>query len=87
MKIPFKKTSESIIISVRVLPRSSRKGIEVVDDGIKVKLTAPPVDGAANEQLIEILSEALGIRKSAFRIIKGMSSKNKVVEVKGVQGT
>ncbi len=86
MKIPFKKTADSIIITIRVVPRSSRKGIEVMGDGIKVKLTAPPVDGAANEQLIEILSEALGIRKSSFRIVRGLSSKNKVVEVKGVQG-
>ncbi len=85
MKIPFKKTSDGIIINVRVLPRSSRKGIEVIDDGIKVRLTAPPVGGAANEQLVEILSETLGIRKSSFRIVKGLSSKNKVVEVKGVQ--
>ncbi len=78
--------SDGVIISVRVQPRSSRKGIEVVGDGIKVKLTAPPVGGAANEQLVEILSETLRIRKSSFRIIKGLSSKNKVVKVTGVEG-
>ncbi len=85
MKIPFKKTADGIIIDVKVLPRSSRKGVEVVDGGLKVRLTAPPVDGAAHEQLVEILSETLGIRKSSFRIIKGLSSRNKVVEIKGVQ--
>ncbi len=85
MKIPFKTTSEGVTINVRVQPRSSRKGIDVVDDGIKVRLTAPPVEGAANEQLIEILSESLGIRKSSFRIIKGLSSRNKVVEIRGVK--
>jgi|MudIll2142460700_1097286.scaffolds.fasta_scaffold01608_7 hypothetical protein len=84
MQIPFKKTSDGIILRVRVLPRSSKKGIEIIPEGLKVKLTAPPVDGAANEQLLEILSEAFGIRRSAFRILKGLSSKNKVVGITGV---
>jgi uncharacterized protein (TIGR00251 family) len=85
VKIPFKKTKDGITINVRVQPRSSRKGIEVMGDTLKVKLTAPPVEGEANEQLVEILSETLGIRKSSFRIIRGLSSRNKVVEVTGVK--
>ena len=84
MQIPFKRTSDGIILMVRVLPRSSKKRIEITPEGLKVKLTAPPVDGAANQQLIEILSEAFGIRRSAFRILKGLSSKDKVVGISGV---
>lgn len=84
MQIPFKKTSDGIILRVRVLPRSSKKRIEIMHEGLKVKLTAPPVEGAANEQLLEILSEAFGIRRSAFRILKGLSSRDKVVEIRGV---
>lgn len=84
MQIPFKKTSDGIILKVRVLPRSSKKGIEITPEGLKVKLTAPPVGGAANEQLLEILSEAFGIRKSAFHILKGLSSRDKLVGVTGV---
>ena len=84
MRIPFTKTSDSIILRVRVLPRSSKKGIEVTPEGLKVKLTAPPVGGAANEQLVEILSEAFGIRKGAVRILKGLSSKDKVIGIMGV---
>ncbi|HXX80644.1 MAG TPA: DUF167 domain-containing protein [Thermodesulfovibrionales bacterium] len=83
MQIPFKKTSHGIILKVRVLPRSSKKGIEITPEGLKVKLTAPPVGGAANEQLVEVLSEAFRIRRSAFRILKGLSSKDKVVEITG----
>jgi hypothetical protein len=86
MQIPFKKTKEGIVIQVKVQPRSSRKGIEgVTGDTLKINLTAPPVDGAANEQLIEILSVELKIRKSSIRILKGASSRYKTVEIKGVK--
>lgn len=85
MKIPFRKTKGGVIINVRVLPRASRASVEVLEDGVKVKLTSPPAGGAANEQLVEILSETLGIRKSAFRIVRGHSSRNKVVEISGVE--
>ncbi len=86
MRIPYKKTKEGVLIEVKVEPRSSRKGIAgLMENVVKVKLTAPPVDGAANEQLIEIISEATGVRKSDIRILKGLSSKRKLVEIKGVQ--
>ena len=88
MKIPFKKTKDGIMIRVRVQPRSSRRGIGgIAGDVVRVYLTSPPVDGAANEQLIEVLSEELGVRKSAVHIMKGPSSREKVVEVKGMKGT
>jgi len=85
MDIPFKKTREGIVIEVKVEPRSSQKGISgVMENTVKVKLTAPPVGGAANEQLIEVLSEATGIKRSNIRILRGASSRRKVVEIKGV---
>ncbi|MEC4677085.1 MAG: DUF167 domain-containing protein [Nitrospirota bacterium] len=85
IKIPYKKTRDGILIEVKVEPRSSGKKITgVIDNVLKVKLTAPPVDGAANEQLIRIISEATGIKKSGIRIIRGLSSKRKVIEIKGV---
>lgn len=85
MQIPFKKTKDGILIEVKVEPRSSKRTIAgIMDNVLKVKLTAPPVGGAANEQLIEVISEATRIRKSSIRIIKGQSSKKKVIEIKGV---
>jgi hypothetical protein len=51
---------------------------------VKVKLTAPPVEGAANEQLIEIIAEELRVKKSRVKIIRGQSSKIKVVEITGI---
>ena len=86
MQIPFKKTKEGILIEVKVEPRSSKKGIGgLMDNVLKVKLTAPPVDNEANKQLIEIISELLGIRKSSIRIIKGLTSKKKILEIKGIE--
>jgi uncharacterized protein (TIGR00251 family) len=78
-----KKTAEdSFLISVRVQPRASKKAVEGVKDGaLRVKLTAPPAEGEANAQLIEVLSKELGIRKSSIRIVKGHSSRDKLVEV------
>ena len=84
-KVPFTRTRDGIRIEVKVEPRSSKKGLAgVLGNKLKVKLTSPPVDGAANEQLIEVLAEAFGIKKSAITIIRGQSSKNKVVELSGI---
>ena len=86
MDIPYKKTKDGITIEVKVEPRSSRKQITGIIDNtiLKVKLTAPPVDGSANEQLIELISESTGVKKSQIKIIRGLSSKRKLVGITGV---
>jgi uncharacterized protein (TIGR00251 family) len=56
----------------------------LIGDIIKIKLHAAPVGGAANEELIEVLSEVFGIKKRAIKIISGQSSRNKVIEIEGV---
>ena len=87
MDIPYKKTKSGIMIEVKVEPRSSRRQISGIMDNdiLKVKLTAPPVDGSANEQLIELISETTGIRKSQIKIVRGQSSKRKLIEITGVE--
>jgi uncharacterized protein (TIGR00251 family) len=86
LKIPFRETKDGIVIEVKVEPRASKKGIAgVLDNVLKVKLTAPPVEGEANEQLVEVIAEAAGVRKGSVRIIRGRSSKRKTVEIKGVE--
>jgi uncharacterized protein len=87
MQIPYKKTKNGIMIEVKVEPRSSRRQISGIMDNdiLKVKLTAPPVDGSANEQLIELISETTGVRKSQIKIVRGLSSKRKLVEITGVE--
>ena len=75
------------MIEVKVEPRSSRRQISGIMDNdiLKVKLTAPPVDGSANEQLIELISETTGVRKSQIKIVRGQSSKRKLIEITGVE--
>ena len=87
MKIPYTKTIKGITIEVKVEPRSSQKGIAGVMDNnvLKVKLTSPPVEGAANEQLIEVIAEELKVKRAQVKVIRGRSSKRKVVQITGVE--
>ena len=85
MEIPFKKSRRGITLKVKVEPRSSRKGISgLLGDSLKVRVHAPPVGGAANEELIEILSKEFGIKKSDIQIVRGNSSRDKIVEIAGI---
>jgi uncharacterized protein (TIGR00251 family) len=69
-------------VDVHVQPRSSRNAVIGMKDGaLKVALTAPPVEGAANEALIEVLAEAWNLKRREIRIVQGSASRRKVVEV------
>jgi uncharacterized protein (TIGR00251 family) len=71
--------------AVRVQPRASRSEIVGVHgDAMKIRLSAPPVDGAANDALVELVADALGVSRRAVRIVAGESSRSKTVEVEGV---
>jgi uncharacterized protein (TIGR00251 family) len=75
---------EEIILKVYVQPKSSKN--EVVGpyrDGIKVKVTAPPVEGKANEALIRFLARVFGISPSCIEIIKGLHSRQKTLRISG----
>ncbi len=69
----------SNVIQVRVIANAKRNEIKKENKGLKVYLTAPPVEGKANKLLIEILAKYFNCRKSNLRIIKGEKSKNKVI--------
>lgn len=71
-----------MLIEVRVIPRSSKNSIEWEPSGtLKVRLTAPPVDGMANEALIALLAERLGLPKRSISIVRGATGRQKVVEI------
>ncbi len=75
----------SVRFDIRVQPRSSRAGVDGLHGGaLRVRVNAPPVDGAANEAVVEVIAEALGVPRRAVRIVSGASSRSKVVEVSGV---
>jgi uncharacterized protein len=76
---------EAIEFSVRVIPRSSRSEIVGEYEGaVKVKLTSPPVDGAANAELIKLFAKKLGVSRSDVHIVSGETSKTKRLKVTGV---
>jgi uncharacterized protein (TIGR00251 family) len=72
---------------VRVQPRASRTGITGIDEEgvLRIRLKAPPVDGAANKELLKFLGKkVLGLPPSSLRITSGQSSRNKSIEVPGM---
>ena len=75
----------AIRIAVRVSPRASQSTIEGVHAGaLKVRLAAPPVDGAANDELVRTIAKALRVPRGSVRIVGGMRARSKLVEVAGV---
>ncbi len=70
-----------MILNIRVSPKASRNYIEEKENCLKVYLTKPACDGLANEQLINLLSEHLKIKKYQIRIKSGEKSRNKLVEI------
>jgi uncharacterized protein (TIGR00251 family) len=70
---------------VHVRPRSARSAILGVRAGaLDVALTSPPADGAANSELVKLLTRALDVRRADVRIVVGSSSRSKVIEVNGL---
>ncbi len=82
---PTERTPDGVRIRLRIQPRASRT--EVVGlhgNEIRIRLSAPPVDGAANEALLRFLSDQLSVPRSAVRLISGESGRSKVVTISGV---
>jgi len=72
-------------LPLKVTPGASRNEIAGLTDGVlQVKIAAPPVKGKANKELIAFLSKALGVKRSSLAIVKGQTSRNKVIAVEGL---
>jgi len=81
----IKKEDHGVSLAVRVAPRASRNELVGVEAGaLKVRLTAPPVEGAANQALVKLLAKALGVAKGKVTVISGERSRNKRVLVEGL---
>lgn len=75
----------SVTLTLRVQPRASRTAVAGMHgDALKVQVSAPPVDAAANEAVVALIADLLAVPKSAVGIIRGATARTKVVRVLGV---
>ena len=82
--IKFEEKDGAVFFSVRVVPRASKTEITGEIDGVlKVRLSAPPVDGAANSELIKVLARAFGVSRRQIDIVSGQTSKTKRIRITG----
>lgn len=78
----FTEKNGGVIFSVRVVPRASKSEIAgELDGALKVRIASPPVDGAANAELVKLLSKSFGVSKSEIEILSGQASKTKQIKI------
>jgi uncharacterized protein (TIGR00251 family) len=83
--IPIRDTAAGVTFAVKVQPRAKKNAITgLVGDALKLALTAPPVDGRANDACIEFFANLLKVPRSSITIASGETSRNKVIRVAGM---
>jgi len=83
--IEYSTREGHLIFNVKVVPRASRSELVGEQDGtLRVRIAAPPVDGAANEELIRLLAKILKVKPGSVTIVSGQASRLKRIAVKGV---
>lgn len=87
MSAPYlRETTQGLYLSVKLQPRASQNRIQGVQGAeLKISVTAPPVDAAANNALMAFLAERLGIGRSAVELIRGQTSRHKVLRISGLR--
>lgn len=83
--LSIREEKDGVVFKVRVQPRSSKNQVAgLFGDALKVRLTAPPVEGEANEACCAFLAKLLGVSRSRVEIVSGHTSRNKLVGVEGI---
>ena len=83
--IPLREGPDGVSFAVRVQPRARRNAVVgEVGDALKIALTAPPVEGRANEACVDFLASLLDLPPSSIVIVSGHSNRNKVIRVTGI---
>ena len=88
MSLPsYLKVQGAVVhLHVKVQPRASRNEIgEPLGDELKIKITAPPVDSAANEAMVKFLADKLDCPRNAVQLVRGASSRHKVIAIQGIK--
>jgi uncharacterized protein len=85
MAVDARPREGGVRVTVHVQPRAARTEIAGVHGtALRVRLNAPPVDGAANDALVRFLAEQFGVPRRAVRVVAGHASRRKIVELDGV---
>jgi len=80
----YSLTEDGIVLNLHIQPRASKNEVcGVQDNALKIRLTSPPVDGAANKLCREFLADLFGVPKSAVEIVSGETSRHKRVRIIG----
>jgi len=83
--VRLRESKKGLTFDIQVIPHASRSEIAGVQEGaFKIKVTAPPVEGSANEACIKLLAKELGLKKSQMEISSGAKSRKKTVLVKDI---
>jgi uncharacterized protein len=83
--IPLHETSAGVTFAIKVHPRAKKNAITgVVGDALKLSLTAPPVEGRANQACVEFLANLLEVPRSSITITSGETNRRKTAQVKGL---
>ncbi len=81
----LKAQADGVYLAVKLQPRASKTEIgEPMGDELKIKVTAPPVDAAANQALVDLLAETFDCSRGAVKIVRGQTSRHKTVWIAGV---
>jgi uncharacterized protein (TIGR00251 family) len=81
----LRETTDGVVLSAKVQPRASRNHIQGVHGNeLKVSVTAPPVDAAANDALIRFLADELGCSRGSIQLLRGQTSRHKTILIKGL---
>jgi hypothetical protein len=82
---PVRESSGAVTLTIKVSPRSKQNAVTgIIGDALKVSLTAPPVDGKANDACVEFFAKLLKVPRSSVTIAAGQTSRNKVIRVVGL---
>ncbi len=81
----MESAGDGVVLTVRVIPRAAKSGLAGTrGDALLVRLRTPPVEGAANIELVDVLAKALNVPKRAISIVSGERSRQKRVHVSGI---
>jgi len=82
---PLEQTVEGVRLRVKVVPRASLSEVAGTHGNmVRIRLAAPPVDGAANNELVRFIADALSVPRAAIRLVSGQSSRSKVILIDSI---